>query len=73
MAKNISGGLQTPFTGATKSSIGPAGDDVAVTNGFDLAGGEKGTPGVMPEVTTVTVNGIGEMQTVTVVGIANNS
>jgi len=69
MKKN--GSLQTPFEGAVISSKDSSGDWANVTNGLDIPGGQKGTAGVMPEVTTVKAGTVGDVKQVTVQGIAN--
>ena len=68
--KNI-GSLATPFGGAAISSIGPTGNGVVQTNGYAIPGGTQGTPGKMPEVTTVSAGTTGNVKTVTVEGVAN--
>lgn len=58
MAKRY-GGVQTNFDGAVCPLPGGHGDSThgGTRNGYDVTGGEKGTAGVMPEVTTVEVAG----------------
>jgi len=59
--KNV-GGFQTPFSNAVMPSQAPKGDNVVVSNGVDLSGGQKGTSTVCgPLVTTVNVNGVGNV------------
>jgi hypothetical protein len=70
MAKNV-GSLSTPFGGAAISSIGPSGNGVVQTNGYAIPGGQAGTPGKMPEVTTVSAGTTGDVKTVSVTGVAN--
>lgn len=70
MAK-VGGSIQTPFSGAAKSNIGPAGAGVVQTNGYDIPGGQKGTAGKMPEVTTVSAGSVGNVRTVTADQVAN--
>jgi hypothetical protein len=52
-------GIYTPGVEFSKICPTPdmAGNQVAVSNGLDINGGQKGTPGIMPEVTTVSVTG----------------
>lgn len=54
--KNI-GPISTPFVDACVPKPSTSGVGVAVTNGIDVAGGAKGTPGIMPEVTIVDIAG----------------
>ena len=55
--KNVNG-FQTPFGNAVMPTQGVAGNNVAVTNGVELNGGQKGTSSVIPQVITVSVNGV---------------
>jgi hypothetical protein len=52
-------GIYTPGVEFSKICPAPdqAGNQVAQRNGLPIAGGEKGTPGVVDEVTTVQVTG----------------
>lgn len=55
--------LQTPFKDYIAPLPNMSGDGVAVRDGLDIPGGQKGTPGKMPEVTTVSIpsgKGVGE-------------
>lgn len=65
------GSIQTPFSGAAKSMVESRGAGVATSNGFEMRGGEKGTPGKMEEVTTVSLNGNNPTGQVNVTSIAN--
>lgn len=58
MAKTKSyGPIRTPYVDCAVPKPGVSGEGVAVTNGIDISGGAKGTPGIMPEVTIVSVEG----------------
>jgi len=50
-------GIQTGFTEHVCPEPNSAGDHGGTRDGYDIPGGEKGTPGVMKEVTTVDVPG----------------
>lgn len=65
------GSLSTPFSKAAISNIGPSGNGVVQTNGYSIPGGQQGTPGKMPEVTTVSAGTVSDVKTVTATGIAN--
>ena len=59
--KNV-GGFQTPFSTPVMSSQDVRGDNVSVSGGVDLNGGQKATNtecGTL--VTTVNVNGVGSV------------
>lgn len=46
-------GFDSPFSDAIAPVQGPKGDWADQTNGVDVRDGMKGTPGIMPEVATV--------------------
>ena len=64
-------GIQTPFYNAAKSSLDSNGAGVLQKNGYDMRGGEKGTPGKMEEVTTVSLPTTANLTSATVDGVAN--
>ena len=51
------GDLQTPFHNSASQSTAVKGAGVELTGGYDVKGGDKSTPGQIPEVTTVHVSG----------------
>jgi hypothetical protein len=82
MAKNTSkvgsytkkiGPISTPYVDVAVPKPDKAGHGVAVRNGIDIAGGAKGTPGEMPEVTIVDVKGGAPGTKATGAKIANRS
>ncbi len=50
-------GIQTPFKDAQCPTPGLEGDWGGKKGGADIPGGQKGTKGIIPEVTTVAING----------------
>ena len=57
------GGIYTPAEDLSQICPKPdqAGDHASVRNGLDISGGQKGTAGVVDEVTLVNVTGAGSM------------
>lgn len=51
------GPISTPYVDVAVDKPDKAGHGVAVRNGIDVHGGAKGTPGEMPEVTIVSIEG----------------
>ena len=51
------GPIRTPYVDCAVPKPSTSGEGVAVVNGIDVHGGAKGTPGIMPEVTLMSVEG----------------
>lgn len=67
------GPIKTPYVDCAVPKPSTSGEGVAVTNGIDIHGGAKGTSGIMPEVTLVSIEGGASGTKATGKKIANRS